>query len=124
MNDLSNQSCFEDKYLISYLTKEKRIPLLLYKHLNHCQKCQTVVSEFSDTNRISIEVFGKEITKVKSLWFGPEIHNEGWIEIPEDKKSNIYRFFQWPLTYKKRFLLIGYFAIVYNLILLFYKSFY
>lgn len=126
MNSVSNQECFDKEYLISFLKEEKRLPLLLHKHFNQCQRCQSVILDYSETENIPNEVFGKDITRLKSLWFGPEIHNESWVEIPSGSNnvSYFYKILQWIMKYKKRFLLIGYFAIVYNLIILFKKSFY
>ncbi|TGM87910.1 hypothetical protein EHR05_14745 [Leptospira licerasiae] len=126
MNELSAQSCFDKEYLFSFLKTEKRIPLLLHKHLNHCQNCQSVIMQYSETEDISEVVFGREIQELKALWYGSEIHNIDWIDIQSEsnKESVFNRMFQWFLKYKKRFLLIGYFAIIYNLIILFKRSFY
>ncbi|MCR1795350.1 hypothetical protein, partial [Leptospira sp. id769339] len=107
-------------------TKSGEVHLLLHKHLNHCQSCQRTVIEYSEREKVPVEVFDKDINELKALWYGPEIHNEDLIEISSetDNGSVLNRLFRWLLKYKKPFLLIGYFAIIFNLIILFKRSFY
>ncbi|WP_046691153.1 hypothetical protein [Leptospira santarosai] len=60
-----------------YLKTNERgkIPFLIRKHLNECQKCQAEVLEYSKSYTIPEFLFGKPFSKQKLLWFGAELEN-------------------------------------------------
>ncbi|MDI7188933.1 hypothetical protein [Leptospira santarosai] len=60
-----------------YLKTNERgkIPFLIRKHLNECQKCQTEILEYSKSYTIPDFLFGRPFSKQKLLWFGAELEN-------------------------------------------------
>ncbi|EMN94604.1 hypothetical protein LEP1GSC110_0074, partial [Leptospira interrogans serovar Medanensis str. UT053] len=49
--------------------RTKKIPFLIRKHLNECQKCQIEILEYSESHSIPEYLFGKTFSKQKLLWF-------------------------------------------------------
>ncbi|MDI7207949.1 hypothetical protein [Leptospira santarosai] len=60
-----------------YLKTNERgkIPFLIRKHLNECQKCQAEILEYSKSYTIPDFLFGRPFSKQKLLWFGAELEN-------------------------------------------------
>ncbi|WP_061286150.1 hypothetical protein [Leptospira interrogans] len=65
--------------------EQKKIPFLIRKHLNECQKCQIEILEYSESHSIPEYLFGKTFSKQKLLWFGAELANS--IDFPATKKK-------------------------------------
>ncbi|MDI7237528.1 hypothetical protein QMM95_15850 [Leptospira santarosai] len=60
-----------------YLKTNERgkIPFLIRKHLNECQKCQAEILEYSKSYTIPDFLFSRPFSKQKLLWFGAELEN-------------------------------------------------
>lgn len=75
--DLQNMEICKDWNVEDYLKTNERgkIPFLIRKHLNECQKCQTEILEYSKSYTIPDFLFGRPFSKQKLLWFGAELEN-------------------------------------------------
>lgn len=75
--DLQNMEICKDWNVEDYLKTNERgkIPFLIRKHLNECQKCQAEILEYSKSYTIPDFLFGRPFSKQKLLWFGAELEN-------------------------------------------------
>ncbi|EKT86684.1 hypothetical protein LSS_11265 [Leptospira santarosai serovar Shermani str. LT 821] len=75
--DLQNMEICKDWNVEDYLKTNERgkIPFLIRKHLNECQKCQAEILEYSKSYTIPDFLFSRPFSKQKLLWFGAELEN-------------------------------------------------
>ncbi|EKR73436.1 hypothetical protein [Leptospira noguchii] len=114
-------------------TNEQKIPFLIRKHLNECQKCQVDILEYSELHPIPEYLFGKNFSKQKLLWFGAELANPTDFPITKERKKKISskmdvlneepsvldltqqnrsKFFLFCRRYKKFIFIFGYLALL------------
>ncbi|MCH1911676.1 hypothetical protein L9Z41_03655 [Leptospira noguchii] len=67
--------------------EQTKIPFLIRKHLNECQKCQVDILEYSELHPIPEYLFGKNFSKQKLLWFGAELANPTDFPTTKEKKK-------------------------------------
>ncbi|EMM78381.1 hypothetical protein LEP1GSC040_2516 [Leptospira santarosai str. 2000030832] len=74
---MQNMEICKDWNVEDYLKTNERgkIPFLIRKHLNECQKCQAEILEYSKSYTIPDFLFGRPFSKQKLLWFGAELEN-------------------------------------------------
>jgi hypothetical protein len=57
-------------YHKEYVRTNKRIPLILRKHINECEECQIKIMELRKEIEIDKRVFGKDFERVRLGWVG------------------------------------------------------
>ncbi|WP_078128290.1 hypothetical protein [Leptospira alexanderi] len=133
--DLRNMEICKDWNVEDYLktNERKKIPFLIRKHLNECQKCQTEILEYSKSYTIPEFFFGRSFSKQKLLWFGAELANlDDLHSSTKEKKKKIRsevgnlkeeshisnliqnhtKFLTFCHRYKKAIFISGYFALL------------
>ncbi|EKR62806.1 hypothetical protein LEP1GSC036_4456 [Leptospira weilii str. 2006001853] len=133
--DLQNMQICKDWNVEDYLktNERKKIPFLIRKHLNECQKCQTKILEYSKSYTIPEFFFGRPFSKQKLLWFGAELANLDDLHSPTKEKKkkirsemgnlkeeshisnliqNHTKFLTFCHRYKKAIFISGYFALL------------
>ena len=58
------------EYHKEYVKTNKRIPLILRKHINECEECQVKIMELRKELEIDKRVFGKDFELVRLGWIG------------------------------------------------------
>lgn len=87
--DLQNMEICKDWNVEDYLKTNERgkIPFLIRKHLNECQKCQAEILEYSKSYTIPDFLFGRPFSKQKLLWFGAELENFDDLHSTKEQKK-------------------------------------
>ncbi|EMJ95747.1 hypothetical protein [Leptospira alstonii] len=146
-SDLQNMEVCKDWNVEDYLktNERKKIPFLIRKHLNECQKCQAEILDYSESNTIPEYLFGRPFAKQKLLWFGAELANLEDLPSTKEKKkkvrakaedsteesnisnlillSNRSQFLSFCHRYKKAIFIFGYLALLAPMLQLVFQIF-